>query len=244
MNADIIRRLENLIRIGRIKTITPAKPFSTVTVSFGEITTAEIRYLNLRAGTDQTWDPPSIDEEVVVFSPSGNLSLGIAIAGLNNESFPAPSDELNKKLRLYEDGCLICYDVKTHALEAILPEGGTAVITANAGVIVNASDGMTINANSGGITLNVEDGGLDINGDVRIKGNTDISETLHVTGKTIIDSTLRSEGEASLGATTIRGEITVATNIRSVSGDVNASGISLKNHKHPGDSGGITGVPE
>lgn len=209
MNADIIRRLENLIRIGRIKTINPAKPFSTVTVSFGEITTAEIRYLNLRAGTDQTWDPPSIDEEVVVFSPSGNLSLGIAIAGLNNESFPAPSDELNKKLRLYEDGCLICYDVKTHALEAILPEGGTAVITAKAGV-----------------TLNVQDGGLDVNGDVRIHGSQTVDETLFV------------EKHARLGETTVAGSLTAGEKIQSLHGDVIASGISLIKHKTSGVKAG------
>lgn len=157
MNADILRRLENLIRIGRIKTITPAKPFSTVTVSFGEITTAEIRYLNLRAGTDQTWDPPSIDEEVIVFSPSGNLALGIAIAGLNNDSFPALSDDLNKKLRVYEDGCLICYDIKTHQLDAILPAGGKANITAN--VVVHGSLHVTemittdADVKAGGISL-------------------------------------------------------------------------------------------
>ena len=71
MSADLFRRFENLIRLGKIKTVKPTKNYLTVTVDCGEITTAPIRYLNLRAGNDKTFDPPSIGEEVVVLSPCG-----------------------------------------------------------------------------------------------------------------------------------------------------------------------------
>ena len=158
MNADLARRLENLIRFGRIKTITPSQPFTTVTVDLGEITTAEIRYLNLRAGDDKTWDPPSEGEEVLVLSPCGVLEMGVAIAGLNNESNPAPSSDLNKNIRIYSDGCFISYDVSTHALEVILPADGTAVVTA-----------------SGGITIN---GDTTINGNVLVNGSTHSTENI------------------------------------------------------------------
>lgn len=219
MNADINRRLENLIRIGRIKTITPAKPFTTVTVNLGEIMTAELRYLNLRAGTDQTWDPPSIGEEVLVLSPSGELALGVAIAGLNNEFFPTPSDELNKKLRLYEDGCFICYDVKTHVLEALLPEGGKAVLTA-----------------SGGITLN---------GDTTINGNVNILGTTHASKKISTDDNIdAAKNISATGGMTAKGNIQSQGDI-SATGDIKAGDISLITHKtsgvQPGD--GNSGVP-
>lgn len=129
MNAELHRRLENLIRLGTIKTIHPAKPFTTVTVTIGEITTGKIRFISLRAGKTKTWDPPSIGEEVMVFSPSGVLELGVAIAGFNNQENPSPSDDLNKTIRIFEDGCLLSYDTKNHHLEAVLPEGGTCDIT-------------------------------------------------------------------------------------------------------------------
>ncbi|WBX38976.1 phage baseplate assembly protein V [Acinetobacter schindleri] len=131
MSAELHRRLENLIRFGTIKTIHPAKPFTTVTVTIGAITTAKLRFFSLRAGKTKTWDPPTVGEEVVVFSPSGVLEMGIAVAGLNNEDNPSPSDDLNKTIRIFEDGCLLSYDTKTHHLDAVLPEGGTCNVTAD-----------------------------------------------------------------------------------------------------------------
>ena len=45
MNADINRRLENLIRFGTIKTVNPSKPIPLVTVDLDDIVTPEIRFL-------------------------------------------------------------------------------------------------------------------------------------------------------------------------------------------------------
>lgn len=229
MSLSIHQRLENMIRIGTIKTIHPSKPFLTVTVNFGEITTAKIRYLNSRSGDDQSWNPPSVGEEVIVFSPSGVLEMGIAFGGLNNADYPAISEDLNKNIMLFSDGCMISYDTKQHALEAILPETGTAVLTANGGVTVNAAQGVTVNA---------MEGGLEVNGDTRINGNIQVSETAKIGG------TLRSEGDASFAETIVRGKLYAADNIDSLNGDVRAGSISLKDHIHPGDSGGKTGKPE
>lgn len=128
MSIDLHRRLENLIRLGIVKTIHPSKPFSTVTVTIGAITTAKLRFISM---TNHKWDPPKVGEEVVVFSPSGVLEMGIVIGGLNNEKSPSPSDDLNQKIRIFEDGCMIAYDIASHHLSAVLPEGGTANIVAN-----------------------------------------------------------------------------------------------------------------
>jgi phage baseplate assembly protein V len=46
-----------------------------------------------------------------------------------------------------------------------------------------------------------------------------------------------------LGDMTIDGNLVVTGNV-TVSGDVTAGGISLRNHTHPGDSGGTTGKPQ
>lgn len=145
MNADTSRRLENLIRLGRIDSVTPAEPFHTVTVNLGDIVTHQLRLINLRAGADRSHDLPSIGEECVVFSPCGELGLGVVLCGLNNEDHPTISTNPNIKLRLFEDGALISYDTENHSLQAILPEGAEAIITANCRIngSLHVTDGIT-----------------------------------------------------------------------------------------------------
>ena len=220
MSADLSRRLENLIRLGKIKTVEPTKTFLTVTVQIGEITTAPLRYLNLRAGNDKTFDPPSIGEEVVVLSPCGVLEIGIVFGGLNNTDNPVLSQDLNKNIRVFSDGCMISYDTKTHALEVILPSNGTAVLTANGGVTVNADGGVTVNANSGGATIN---GDTTINGNVQVNGSTAMTGNNTVGGSQLVQGSSHSTGNFSTEA------------------DVTAGAISLKSHKTSGvKSGGET----
>ncbi|ENV67421.1 phage-related baseplate protein (GPV-like) [Acinetobacter junii] len=189
MNAEIARRLENLIRLGTVKTFNPSQPFPTVTVDLGEITTAEIRFLNLRAGNDKTWDPISPGEEVVVLSPCGVLELGIAVAGLNNENNPSISTDPNKNIRLFSDGCFISYDTSSHILEAILPEGGKAVITA-----------------LGGITLN---GDTTINGNLKINGSTAMTGNNTVGGSQLVQGSSHSTGNFSTDADVKAGDISL-----------------------------------
>lgn len=220
MSADLFRRFENLIRLGKIKTVKPTKNYLTVTVDCGEITTAPIRYLNLRAGNDKTFDPPSIGEEVVVLSPCGVLEIGIVLGGLNNSDNPILSQDLNKNIRLFSDGCMISYDTNTHALEVILPSNGTAVLTANGGVTVNTDGGVTVNANSGGATIN---GDTTINGNVQVNGSTAMTGNNTVGGSQLVQGSSHSTGNFSTEA------------------DVTAGAISLKSHKTSGvKSGGET----
>lgn len=189
MNADILRRLENLIRLGTIKTINPSEPYLTVTVETGEITTGQLRYVNLRAGDDKTWDPPSIGEEVIIFSPCGVLEIGFVLGGLNNLTHPVISKDLNKNIRLFADGCSISYDTKNHALDVILPANGTAVIT--------ALGGLTINANT------------TINGNVQVNGSTAMTGNNTVGGSQLVQGSSHSTGEFSTDADVKAGNISL-----------------------------------
>ena len=132
MSADLNRRLENLIRFGTIKTINPSKPIPRVIVNLGDIDTPEIRCLNVRSGADTTWDMPSVGEECMVISPCGDIGpTSFVLYGFYNDDHPAPSDDLNKKIRMFADGCVIAYDIKSHELSAVLPTGGKANIVAD-----------------------------------------------------------------------------------------------------------------
>lgn len=150
MNADAKRRLENIVRFGTIKTINPSKPIPRVTVELGDIETPEIRCLNIRSGDDSTWDMPSTNEECVVISPCGEIGpSSFVMFGFYNDDHPAPSEDLNKKIRMFADGCVIAYDVSSHHLSAVLPSGGTAQIVADVEVIgkLHVTKGITAGEN-------------------------------------------------------------------------------------------------
>ncbi|WP_415844656.1 phage baseplate assembly protein V [Stutzerimonas zhaodongensis] len=172
--SDLIRRIDNLIRLGTIAAVDHQA--ARCTVSSGRLTVPNLPWLALRAGASLDWDPPTVGEQCVLFSPSGEPAQGIALVGLYSQQRPAPANSANVRRRTYPDGAVIDYDHDSHTLTATLPDGGKAQITA-----------------TGGVTI--------------------------------------------LGDVTITGLVTV-------SDDVVAAGISLVNHKHPGDSGGITGAPQ
>ncbi|EKU54454.1 phage-like baseplate assembly protein [Acinetobacter sp. WC-323] len=192
MNADINRRLENIVRFGKIKTLNPSKPIPRVTVNLGDIETPEIRCLNIRSGDDITWDMPSENEECVVISPCGEIGpTSFVLYGFYNDNNPSPSDDLNQKIRMFADGCVIAYDISAHHLSAILPSSGKATITADGGVTVNGD--TTINGN------------LQINGSTAMTGNNTVG------GSQLVQGSSHSTGNFSTEADVKAGEISLKT---------------------------------
>lgn len=192
MNADANRRLENIVRFGTVKTINPSKPIPRVIVNLGDIETPEIRCLNIRSGDDATWDMPSINEECVVISPCGDIGpTSFVLYGFYNDDHPAPSDDLNKKIRMFADGCVIAYDVAAHHLSAFLPSGGTAVLTADGGVTVNGD--TTINGN------------LQVNGSTAMTGNNTVGGSQLVQGSSHSSGTFSSDGDVTASGISLTG---------------------------------------
>lgn len=192
MNADANRRLENIVRFGTVKTINPSKPIPRVIVNLGDIETPEIRCLNIRSGDDATWDMPSINEECVVISPCGDIGpTSFVLYGFYNDDHPAPSDDLNKKIRMFADGCVIAYDVSAHHLSAVLPSGGTAVLTADGGVTVNGD--TTINGN------------LQVNGSTAMTGNNTVGGSQLVQGSSHSSGTFSSDGDVIASGISVTG---------------------------------------
>lgn len=190
MNADANRRLENIVRFGTVKTINPSKPIPRVIVNLGDIETPEIRCLNIRSGDDSTWDMPSTNEECVVISPCGDIGpTSFVLYGFYNDDHPAPSDDLNKKIRMFADGCVIAYDIAAHHLSAVLPSGGTAVLTADGGVTVNGD--TTINGN------------LQVNGSTAMTGNNTVG------GSQLVQGSSHSSGQFSTEADVTAGNISL-----------------------------------
>lgn len=132
--ADLARLIENIVRFGTVAEVQMQPP--RVKVSSGNITTTWLPWLNLRAGADREWDPPTIGEQVVLLSPSGNLTQGVALTGLFSDLITANGDREGLHRRTYRDGAVIEYDSIAHRLSAILPDGGQAELQATGGITI------------------------------------------------------------------------------------------------------------
>jgi phage baseplate assembly protein V len=140
--ADILRRLDNLIRSGTIAAVQMNPP--RVRVQSGNITTAWLPWISLRAGEDREWDPPTVDEQAVVFSPSGQLTQGVVLVGLFSDLIPANGDREGLHRRTYRDGAVIEYDSIAKHLRATLP--GTAEVTAAGDISLTSGGKIQITA--------------------------------------------------------------------------------------------------
>ena len=163
---DIPADLSELIRIGTVSSIDLEAGLCTVRYGDpddedGGAETPPIRWLTMRAGKTRTWSPPSLGEQAIVMAPDGQLAGAIALLGISSDAFPPPGNTLAELIE-YEDGARISYDPETHALTAILPEGGTGEITAPGGLTINAD--VTI---VGHVDLQ---GGMDASEDVTADG--------------------------------------------------------------------------
>ena len=128
----IARMIENLIRFGTIAE-TQMKP-PRVRVKTGDLLTGWLPWIALRAGADMDWDPPSVNEQVVLFSPSGQLANGIALTGIYSTANPANGEREGLHRRTYRDGTVIEYDCVAHHLNAVLAEGGTTNLVSTGGI--------------------------------------------------------------------------------------------------------------
>lgn len=146
--AALARLIENLVRLGTIAEVD--EPKARVRVKSGELLTAWLPWLALRAGADREWNPPTEGEQVVLLSPSGLLAQGIALTGLFSEANPANGDRPGLHRTTYRDGAVIEYDSVAHLLTATIP--GAANLTCTADITISSAANITINA-EGNLTL-------------------------------------------------------------------------------------------
>ncbi|MBT2339460.1 MULTISPECIES: phage baseplate assembly protein V [Pseudomonas] len=130
--ATLARLIENLIRYGTIAAVQMQPP--RVQVKTGTLTTAWLPWIAPRAGADREWNPPTLGEQVLLFSPSGQLGNGVALTGLFSDRLPANGDREGLHRVTYRDGTVIEYDSLAHHLNATLTEGGTTHLTSTGGI--------------------------------------------------------------------------------------------------------------
>ena len=197
--AELHRLIQNLIRLGTIAEVDGDR----VRVQSGKITTDWLRWLTHRAGNAATWWQPSVGEQVMILSPAGDLAAGIVLPAIYSDAHPAPEETPSVHTTHYPDGAVVSYDFATHALEAALPGGGSAVLTAPGSVTVN-SDAITLNAPQTTCTgqllvkqLITGQGGIAISDGAGGGATATISIPLHVTKDITTDKDVKA-GNISL----------------------------------------------
>jgi len=130
---EMLRRIANMIRPGRVQEVSHTRP-PRVRVSTGDLLTAWLPWLELRAGTTVTWNPPTVGEQCVVLAPDGDLAAGIVLVGMYQDDRPSPSESPNEWVAKFPDGATIVYDHSVSHLTATGIKTGT----------IHASDSFTL----------------------------------------------------------------------------------------------------
>ena len=167
---EIPADLATLVRLGTVLSVDLAE--ARCIVRYGDpdgeddAETPPIRWLMPRAGLTRIWSPPSVGEQVLLLAPDGQLGAAIALTGIVQDSFPPLGNSKAEAIE-WEDGAKITYDPKAHALTAILPANGTALIEATGGIILR--------------------GDVTIDGDLTVQGAAQVDETLTATEDVVAD---------------------------------------------------------
>ena len=130
--AEILRKFENLFRLGTVAEIDGA----LARVLVDDVQTAFMPWICARAGNDRAWRPLSIGEQVLIVSPGGDTARGIIIGSLYQDAAPPPETDGNVYNFTFSDGAVVTYDKAAHRLSGVLPEGGTAYLETPGGTTI------------------------------------------------------------------------------------------------------------
>lgn len=117
--AELFRLISNLIRIGTVFAVDLTTRPAKVRIASGDLETNWLPWLERRAGTTRTWDPPTEGEQVLLLCPDGDPAGGVVLMGLNSDAVPAPSDSEAEHVTDYPDGARITYDHQAGKLTAV-----------------------------------------------------------------------------------------------------------------------------
>lgn len=165
-STELLRRLDNLLRLGTIAEVDHAK--ALVKVQSGNILTDWLPWLTFRAGTSQTWSPPTINEQCLILAVSGEFTTAVVLVGLYTQN--APSHNPDEHCFAFADGAVIAYNQTSGHLSA--KNCKTAEI--------HATEKITADTPS-----------------LTCTGNVDIHGSLSVKGAITTQSSMTAQGEVS-----------------------------------------------
>jgi phage baseplate assembly protein V len=137
---DLGRRLANIIRIGQIFTID--YNLAKARVRIGGLETDFLPWINSNSGANNSWNPPEIDEQVMILSPSGELNQGVILPSLYRNNSPQNSSTI--KSINFADGSKVSFDKATGNLDLDIKGSATIKVAGNAQI---ESSNITLKGN-------------------------------------------------------------------------------------------------
>lgn len=142
--SELDRKLANLIRVGTVKEADYKK--ARVRIQIGKILTDWLPWVTSRAGQDRNWSAPSVGEQVVLLSPSGEMAQGVVIPAIYQNKHPAPSDKETDVAFVFQDGSKAIYDKKEHHLSIFLITEGKLTLNVGESSLEMTKDGIKLKA--------------------------------------------------------------------------------------------------
>lgn len=121
--ADLARRVANMMRTGRVAEVNHAA--ARVRVQSGDLLTEWLPWQTHRAGNTRSWSPPTVGEQVMILSPSGEPGAGMVMPAWYCHDKPAPDSSPDTHVTEYPDGAIVSYNHVTGALVASGIQTGT-----------------------------------------------------------------------------------------------------------------------
>lgn len=180
---ELNRLLHNLLRFGVVESVDHGA--GTCTVRTGALVTRPMPWLVQRAGDARTWWAPSVGEQVVLLCPGGDTTRGVVQPAIYSNAAPRPAGSDTAHVTSYPDGAQVSYDPESHKLVAVLPDGGTASLTAPGGVEIV--------------------GDTTITGKLSVSDDTDLAAKLHVASDVTADAKVTAATDVIVDGKSFKG---------------------------------------
>lgn len=182
--ADLRRRIDNLLRLGTVTAVRQGE----CRVKSGEIETNWRPFFTRRAGSARTSWRPTVGEQVMLLSLSGDVATAHVLPALYQDEYDEPDDHSTRDRTVYPDGAAIEYD----------PEAGALNVTGIKTATVAASKLVTIDCPEVIFTGNTTTkGNALVEGVITYKGglnNEGSTSGANIKGPVNIDGTLTNNG--------------------------------------------------
>ncbi|PNA02884.1 MULTISPECIES: phage baseplate assembly protein V [unclassified Pseudomonas] len=136
-----------------------------VRVSDGDWTSAWVRWHSQAAGKARHWRAPSLGEQGVLLSPSGEPAQGTFVPGLYGNAGSAPDDRDHVEVWRFADGGSLSYDWQAGRYDIQLPTGNARVQVGTSTLLVSDN---AISLDASAITLT---GKVMVNGPLLVSGD-------------------------------------------------------------------------
>ena len=116
---QIKSQLANMMRLGNVAKVHAAE--GLVDVAYDDLIIERMPVFMRRAGEDREYWMPSVGEQGVLLSPSGDLNNAMFLVGLNSAEVPVPRENENLMVREWKDGTFVEIDRDKHIYRVEVP---------------------------------------------------------------------------------------------------------------------------